>query len=151
MMKFSKRLKLIRHALNLSQQDLSSRLEVSEQLIAQYEADQLQPDLSFIHKLASSLNVDPILFEAGNISSIPLIKIRNEWKVRHGDLGGLSYLSGLTDIPESRLEGIMTSDTVLTSSELFALSLALHCSSDWLLAIGAQPLEMASQDSRSDD
>lgn len=148
MMKFSKRLKLIRHALNLSQHDLSARLEVSEQLIARYEDDQLQPDLSFIHNLASTLNVDPILFEGGNISSIPLIKIRNEWKLRNGGLDNLSYLSGLTDIPESRLDEIMTSDTVLTSSELFALSLALHCSSDWLLAIGARPLEM---DSQSDD
>lgn len=148
MMKFSKRLKLIRHALNLSQHDLSARLGVSEQLIAQYEDDQLQPDLPFIHKLASPLNVDPILFEGGSISSIHLTKIRNEWKFRNGDLGNLSYLSGLTDIPESRLDEIMTSDTVLTSSELFALSLALHCSSDWLLAIGTRPLEM---DSQSDD
>lgn len=145
MMKFSKRLKLIRYALNLSQPELSARLEVSEQLITQYEDGKLQPDLSFIHKLASTLNVDPILFEGGSISSIPLAKIRNEWKFRNGYLGNLSYLSGLTDIPESRLNEIMTLDTELTSSELFALSLALHCSSDWLLAIGARPLEMSPQ------
>jgi transcriptional regulator with XRE-family HTH domain len=63
---FGKRLKSLRCAHGLSQVKLARRVSLSDSYIWYLEADQRQPSLAVLHRLAAYFDVEPIYLRHGN-------------------------------------------------------------------------------------
>ena len=135
-MNFGEKLKIVRKALNLTQQELADRLGVTKQAISRYENSERDPNLRTAKDFSEKLGIDLTILSDDDLYLPTPDKIRSERLTRGWSL---SYLSSLLRISEDRLSALENGESFPTVLELAALSKILSYSSDSLLGLSWDP------------
>lgn len=134
-MKFGEKLKAVRLAKGMSQDELARLLGTTKQAISRYENSDRDPNLRTAREFSRVLGID-INILADDTLYLPVgEKVANERRRRAWSLG---YFSDLTGITEDRLQAIECEDAFPEGFEVKAIADALCCSIDWLYGFAFQ-------------
>ena len=128
-MTFGEKLRAIRLAKNMSQDEFARLLNTTKQAISRYENSEREPNLRTAKEYANILGVNLNIL-ADDALYLPVGEKVLDFRTRWG--WDLDYLSQRTGLTKERLAAIERSDSAPELWELKALADGLCCSIDWL-------------------
>lgn len=135
-MKFGDKLKIVRCALGLSQQELADRLGTTKQAISRYENSERDPNLRTAKLFSDKLGIDLTILADDNLYLPTPEKIRSERERRNWSK---AQLADLLQISEGRLTSLEDGECFPTVLELSALANVFNASADWFLGLEWRP------------